>query len=57
MKFAEERISLGQCPALGALHLTVHALACIIIANKTRQGYARKRNLKLAGYFFSWPGA
>ena len=27
-------------------------LAGILLANKTRQGYARKRILKPAGYFF-----
>lgn len=46
-------MSMVQCLALGSPILTLHVPSGIILANKTRQGYARKRNLKLAGYFFS----
>lgn len=32
--------------------LTINAVSAIIGDDKTRQGYARKRILKVAGYFF-----
>ena len=33
--------------------LAISETCCAIVTrNKTRQGYARKRTLKLAGYFF-----
>lgn len=43
-------IGAGRSAGLGAWHRT--GFARIIADNKTRQGYARERNLKPAGYFF-----
>jgi hypothetical protein len=40
----------GTSARLGAWHGTVFAR--ILVGNKTRQGYARERILKPAGYFF-----
>jgi hypothetical protein len=35
-----------------SLNLCENVRASTVCCNKTRQGYARKRILKLAGYFF-----
>jgi len=37
--------------------IDLRKLTRILCINKTRQGYARKRTLKPAGYFFSRGGA
>lgn len=49
-------VSLGLGPASPASQLGCQnaRIAGILLTNKTRQGYARKRILKPAGYFFVW---
>ena len=42
----------GPVPAISQLICQNARIARILLANKTRQGYARERILKPAGYFF-----
>lgn len=43
---------LNWAPVRTKIFLASGQLVDIILDNKTRQGYARKRTLKPAGYFF-----
>lgn len=46
---------LGQAPVACRLNCQNTRIARILLGNKTRQGYARERILKPAGYFFVRP--
>ena len=46
---------LGQAPVACRLNCQNTRSARILLLNKTRQGYARERILKPAGYFFVRP--
>lgn len=47
--------ALGSVPAASRLGCQNGRIARILRLNKTRQGYARERILKPAGYFFVRP--
>lgn len=48
-------LALGPVPAVCYMGCQNARIARILLPNKTRQGYARERILKPAGYFFVHP--